>query len=92
VARLIYPRVSARLGQSIVIENRGGATGSIGEAAVARSDPDGYTLMHDAAAITVNPSLLRGLTFDVLLKTRMGPWRSADIGGSTNRYSALWLL
>ncbi|WP_159351390.1 Bug family tripartite tricarboxylate transporter substrate binding protein [Roseomonas harenae] len=66
VARLIYPRVSARLGQSIVIENRGGATGSIGEAAVARSDPDGYTLMHDAAAITVNPSLLRGLTFDVL--------------------------
>jgi tripartite-type tricarboxylate transporter receptor subunit TctC len=66
VARLIYPRVSARLGQSIVIENRGGATGSIGEAVVARSDPDGYTLMHDAAAITVNPSLLRGLTFDVL--------------------------
>lgn len=66
VARLIYPRVAARLGQPIVIENRGGATGSIGEAAVARSDPDGYTLMHDAAAITVNPSLLRGLTFDVI--------------------------
>ncbi|MFC7738635.1 Bug family tripartite tricarboxylate transporter substrate binding protein [Roseomonas sp. GCM10028921] len=66
VARLIYPRVSARLGQPIVIENRGGATGSIGEAVVARSDPDGYTLMHDAAAITVNPSLLRGLTFDVI--------------------------
>jgi tripartite-type tricarboxylate transporter receptor subunit TctC len=66
VARLIYPRVATRLGQSIVIENRGGATGSIGEAAVARSEPDGYTLMHDAAAITVNPSLMPGLTFDVL--------------------------
>jgi tripartite-type tricarboxylate transporter receptor subunit TctC len=66
VARLIYPRVSARLGQSVIIENRGGATGAIGEAAVARSDPDGYTLMHDAAAITVNPSLMKGLTFDVI--------------------------
>ncbi len=66
VARILYPRVAARLGQTIVIENRGGATGSIAEAAVARSDPDGYTLLHDAAAITVNPSLLRGLTFDVL--------------------------
>ncbi len=66
VARLIYPRVSARLGQTIVIDNRGGATGSIGEAVVARSDPDGYTLMHDAAAITVNPSLIPGLPFDVL--------------------------
>ncbi|MGK7871169.1 Bug family tripartite tricarboxylate transporter substrate binding protein [Falsiroseomonas sp. E2-1-a20] len=66
VARMIYPRVAARLGQSIVIENRGGATGSIGQAAVARTEPDGYTLMHDAAAITVNPSLMQGLTFDVL--------------------------
>ncbi len=66
VARLIYPRVAARLGQSMVIENRGGATGSIAEAAVARSEPDGYTVMHDAAAITVNPSLMPGLTFDVL--------------------------
>ena len=66
VARLIYPRVSARLGQALVVENRGGATGAIGQAAVARSDPDGYTLMHDAAAITVNPSLMRGLTFDVI--------------------------
>ncbi|WP_426958042.1 Bug family tripartite tricarboxylate transporter substrate binding protein [Muricoccus radiodurans] len=64
VARLIYPRVSARLGQPIVIENRGGATGSIGEAALARTDPDGYTFMHDAGAVVVNPALFRNLPFD----------------------------
>jgi tripartite-type tricarboxylate transporter receptor subunit TctC len=66
VARLIYPRLSARLGQPIVIENRGGATGTIGEAVAARSDPDGYTLMHDAAALIVNPALFGQLSFDPL--------------------------
>lgn len=65
VARLIYPRLSARLGQPIVVENRSGATGTIGETAAARSDPDGYTLLHDAAAITVNPALFTSLPFDL---------------------------
>jgi tripartite-type tricarboxylate transporter receptor subunit TctC len=64
MARIIYPRLSARLGQPIVIENRGGATGTLGAAAAAQSAPDGYTLLHDAAAITVNPALFRNLTYD----------------------------
>ena len=64
IARIIYPRVSARLGQPIVVENRGGATGTLGEAAAAQSAPDGHTLLHDAAAIAVNPALFRGLPFD----------------------------
>jgi tripartite-type tricarboxylate transporter receptor subunit TctC len=64
MARIIYPRVSARLGQPIVIENRGGATGTLGAAAAAQSAPDGYTVLHDAAAITVNPALFRNLTYD----------------------------
>ncbi|MBR0646454.1 tripartite tricarboxylate transporter substrate binding protein [Plastoroseomonas hellenica] len=65
VARLIYPRLSARLGQPIIVENRSGATGTIGETAAARSDPDGYTLLHDAAAITVNRALFPTLPFDL---------------------------
>lgn len=64
VARILYPRVAARLGQTIVIENRGGATGTLGAAAAAQSAPDGYTVLHDAAAITVNPALFRNLPYD----------------------------
>lgn len=64
MARIIYPRVAARLGQPIVIENRGGATGTLGAGAAAQSAPDGYTVLHDAAAITVNPALFRSLPYD----------------------------
>ncbi len=64
MARIIYPRVAERLGQPIVIDNRGGATGTIGEAAVAQAPADGYTVLHDAAAIGVNPALFRSLPFD----------------------------
>jgi tripartite-type tricarboxylate transporter receptor subunit TctC len=64
MARILYPVLSARLGQPIVIENRGGAAGTIGEAAVLQAPADGYTVLHDAAAITVNPWLYRNLSFD----------------------------
>jgi tripartite-type tricarboxylate transporter receptor subunit TctC len=52
------------LGQQFVIENRGGAGGTIGEAVVAKADPDGYTLIHDATAFSVNASLYPNLPFD----------------------------
>src|SRR4051812_8010765 len=45
VARLVAPKLSEALGQSIVIENRGGAGGALGATAVAQSPPDGYTLL-----------------------------------------------
>src|ERR1051325_9375591 len=45
VARIVLEALSQQLGQSIVIENRGGAGGTIGAAMVARADPDGYTLL-----------------------------------------------
>ena len=52
------------LGQQFVVENRGGAGGTIGEAIVAKAAPDGYTLLHDATAFSVNGSLYRNLPFD----------------------------
>ena len=52
------------LGQQFVIDNRGGAGGTIGEAVVAKADPDGYTMLYDATAFSVNPSLYPNLSFD----------------------------
>lgn len=63
-ARTVFPRVSELLGQTIVVENRTGAGGSIGAAAVAQAAADGYTWLFDASSHIVNPSLLRTLTFD----------------------------
>jgi tripartite-type tricarboxylate transporter receptor subunit TctC len=63
-SRLLAGPMGTFLGQQIVVENRGGAGGSIGAAELARAAPDGHTIMIDAMAHTVNPSLLRGLSFD----------------------------
>jgi tripartite-type tricarboxylate transporter receptor subunit TctC len=63
-SRLLAGPMGTLLGQAIVVENRGGAGGSIGAAELARSAPDGHTIMVDAMAHTVNPALLRGLPFD----------------------------
>jgi tripartite-type tricarboxylate transporter receptor subunit TctC len=66
VARLIAPKLSAALGQSVIVENRGGAGGMIGGAYVAKSTPDGYTLMLDASNYGQNPALHSHMSFDTL--------------------------
>jgi tripartite-type tricarboxylate transporter receptor subunit TctC len=63
-ARLLAEPMGAMLGQPVVVENRGGAGGSIGAGEVARAAADGHTLLLDAGAHVVNPAVLRGLTFD----------------------------
>jgi tripartite-type tricarboxylate transporter receptor subunit TctC len=63
-ARILYARVGSILGQQFVIENRGGAGGTIGEAVVAKASPDGYTILHDATAYSVNGALYANLPFD----------------------------
>jgi tripartite-type tricarboxylate transporter receptor subunit TctC len=66
MARLIAPKMGEALGQTIVVENRPGASGQIGAAAVAKANPDGYTLMLDASSFSVNPSLYPKLPYDSL--------------------------
>ena len=63
-ARILFQKLSEMWGKSFVIDNRGGAGGTIGEALAAKSDPDGYTILHDATAYSVNPALYPKLSFD----------------------------
>jgi tripartite-type tricarboxylate transporter receptor subunit TctC len=63
-ARILYAKLGDMLHDQFVIENRGGAGGTIGETVVAKSDADGYTILHDATAFSVNSSLYPKLPFD----------------------------
>jgi tripartite-type tricarboxylate transporter receptor subunit TctC len=55
IARIVQDRLSAALGQPIVIENRGGAAGNIGTEVAAKSAPDGYTFLFTLSSHTINP-------------------------------------
>ena len=64
IARAISDKMSQSMGQQLVIENRGGASGTIGQAAVAQAAPDGYTIMIHSSSHTVSPSTFAKLPFD----------------------------
>lgn len=64
VARILAPVLSQQLGQSVIVENRGGASGSIGTAAVAQAPADGYTFAVVFDTHGVNPSLIPNMPFD----------------------------
>jgi tripartite-type tricarboxylate transporter receptor subunit TctC len=64
IGRLVLEPLSAALGQPIVVENRGGAGGSIGSAAVAKSEPDGYTLLIHASAHSAAPAAYPNAPYD----------------------------
>jgi tripartite-type tricarboxylate transporter receptor subunit TctC len=66
VARILSNALPKALGQSLVVDNRGGAAGNIGMAQAARAAPDGYTLLLASTAIAVNPGLFQNLTYDPL--------------------------
>lgn len=65
IARLLAEKLGARLGQPIVVENKGGANGTIGSDAVAKSQPDGYTLLlAGLGPLAVNPSLFQKMPYE----------------------------
>src|SRR5437879_734464 len=63
-ARIVQPKLSESLGQTVVIENRGGAGGAVGTEAAAKSAPDGYTFLYTLSSHTINPFLYK-LNYDV---------------------------
>ena len=64
VPRVVFEQLSRQLGQSIVVENRTGAGGTIAAAFVAKSDADGYTFLVHSVAHTIAPSLYPNLSYD----------------------------
>ena len=64
IPRAVFERVAAELGQPIVVENRGGAGGTIAVGAVVKSEPDGYTILANSSAHTVAPSIIDNLPYD----------------------------
>lgn len=66
IARVIAPKMSADLGQSVVVENKPGAGGVIGMQSVARAEPDGYTVfMGTMGNFSITPALVKDLPYDV---------------------------
>ena len=66
VARIVQQRLQAALGQSIVIENKGGAGGSLGTDIVAKAAPDGYTVLFTLSSHTINPAIFPKLPYDTI--------------------------
>jgi tripartite-type tricarboxylate transporter receptor subunit TctC len=66
IARLISPKVSELMGQQLIIDNRGGASGNIGTEIVARSPADGYTLLAHTIPLVANQYLYSKVPYDIL--------------------------
>src|SRR5947199_8348806 len=64
IPRAVFDRVSADLGQPIVVENRGGAGGTIAVGAVVKAEPDGYTILANSSAHTVAPAIIDNIPYD----------------------------
>jgi tripartite-type tricarboxylate transporter receptor subunit TctC len=64
VARTVGPRLTQKLGQSVVVDNKPGASGNIGADAVAKAKPDGYTIMVNVNTFAITPALYKNIPYD----------------------------
>ena len=70
VARIVNEKLSPELGQPIVIDNKGGAGGSVGTELASKAPADGYTILLTLSSHTINPKLFPKLGYDVEVETR----------------------
>src|SRR5262245_21680962 len=70
ITRAVFEPLSAELGQPIVVENRGGAGGTIGVGAVVAAEPDGYTILANSSAHTIAPWIVPNLPYNVATDLR----------------------
>ncbi|WP_043364608.1 tripartite tricarboxylate transporter substrate binding protein [Belnapia sp. F-4-1] len=93
MARVLSAGLTAALGQPVVVENRGGGGGNIGAAHVARSVPDGYTLLVASTGFVVNPSLFRNPGYDPVKDfapvTELGASPNVVIAGAQSRIASI---
>jgi tripartite-type tricarboxylate transporter receptor subunit TctC len=66
IARIVQERMGVVLGQQVVIDNKGGAGGSVGTELVAKAAPDGYTVLFTLSSHTINPAIFPKLNFDTV--------------------------
>jgi tripartite-type tricarboxylate transporter receptor subunit TctC len=66
VARILGDKLTTSMGKPVIVENRPGASQTVGAAVVAKSDPDGYTLLQAAANMAINPILMNDLPYDTM--------------------------
>jgi tripartite-type tricarboxylate transporter receptor subunit TctC len=69
VPRALFEPLATELGQPIVVENRGGAGGTIAGNAVVRADPDGYTMLAAGTALTIAPWIVPNMPYDIVKET-----------------------
>ncbi|MDF1486105.1 tripartite tricarboxylate transporter substrate binding protein [Ramlibacter sp. H39-3-26] len=65
VARVLGQQLSEQLGQPVIVDNRPGANGNIGNGMVAKAAPDGYTVLYNTSSIALSPALYKHMTYDV---------------------------
>jgi tripartite-type tricarboxylate transporter receptor subunit TctC len=65
VARVLAQKLGEQMGQSILVDNRGGANGNIGAQVVAKAPADGYTILYNTSSITLSPALYKSVSYDV---------------------------
>src|SRR5580704_8329329 len=66
VPRTVFEPLATELGQPIVVENRGGAGGTIAGNAVVRADPDGYTMLATGSNLTISPWIVPSMPYDTV--------------------------
>lgn len=64
IPRIVFEQVSKQIGQPIVVENRAGASGTIGARVVATAEPDGYTILATSSALVISPSTVPNVPYD----------------------------